>query len=385
MTHELQPNDRKKVNLALQGGGSHGAFTWGVLDFLLEDGRLEIDAISGTSAGAMNAVALAEGHLEGGREGARKKLAEFWNSVSSESALSPIQRTFFDFFFGYRTPASEFAYWGADWLTHYASPYDLNPLAINPLLAHLKASIDFAKVRAHDDIKLFIAATNVHTGKVKIFKQSELTAEHVMASACLPYVFQAMVIDGVPYWDGGYMGNPPLFPLYYASDVPDIVIVQINPIERDTTPRTAREIQNRLNEITFNGALLSELRAIDFVNRLVDFGQASDGPLYAPFRPPHRRWRGLERTSGLDEDRYHLVFDRKPLQPRPRRRQAMARCAIRVDWQGNDAQSAHGLCRSAGGHNKACRRADRCGKFGSRRRSRAMIKPSLDFSNEFSF
>ncbi len=283
MTHELQPNDRKKVNLALQGGGSHGAFTWGVLDFLLEDGRLEIDAISGTSAGAMNAVALAEGHLEGGREGARKKLAEFWNSVSSESALSPIQRTFFDFFFGYRTPASEFAYWGADWLTHYASPYDLNPLAINPLLAHLKASIDFAKVRAHDDIKLFIAATNVHTGKVKIFKQSELTAEHVMASACLPYVFQAMVIDGVPYWDGGYMGNPPLFPLYYASDVPDIVIVQINPIERDTTPRTAREIQNRLNEITFNGALLSELRAIDFVNRLVDSGKLPTDRYMRPF------------------------------------------------------------------------------------------------------
>ena len=283
MTHDRQPNDRKKVNLALQGGGSHGAFTWGVLDFLLEDGRLEFDAISGTSAGAMNAVAFAEGYLEGGRGGARKKLAEFWNSISSESALSPIQRTFFDFFFGYRTPASEFAYWGADWLTHYASPYDLNPLNINPLLAHLKTAIDFAKVRAHDEIKLFVAATNVHTGKVKIFKQSELTAEHVMASACLPYIFQAVVIDGVPYWDGGYMGNPPLFPLFYASDVPDIVIIQINPIERDTTPRTAREIQNRLNEITFNAALLGELRAIDFVSRLVDTGKLPADRYLRPF------------------------------------------------------------------------------------------------------
>jgi NTE family protein len=283
MTHEPLPNTRKKVNLALQGGGSHGAFTWGVLDFLLEDGRLEFDAISGTSAGAMNAVALAEGFVGGGREGARKKLGEFWKSISSESALSPIQRNFFDFFFGYKTPASEFAYWGADWLTHYASPYDLNPLDINPLLAHLKASVDFVKVRAQDEIKLFVAATNVYTGKVKIFKQSQLTAEHVMASACLPYVFQAVAIDGVPYWDGGYMGNPPLFPLFYESGVPDIVIIQINPIERDTTPRTARDIQNRLNEITFNSALLGELRAIDFVNRLVDSGKLPTDRYMRPF------------------------------------------------------------------------------------------------------
>jgi NTE family protein len=283
MTHESNPGNRKRVNLALQGGGSHGAFTWGVLDFLLEDDRLDIEAISGTSAGAMNAVVLAEGYLEGERKGARKKLADFWQAVASKGAFSPIQRAFFDSLFGYRTPASECAYWGADWLMHYSSPYDFNPFEFNPLRTLLKISVDFEKVRADDKIKLFIAATNVHTGKVKIFKRSELTAEHVMASACLPSLFQAVVIDGVPYWDGGYMGNPPLFPLFYESSVPDIVIVQINPIERDTTPRSARDIQNRLNEITFNAALLGELRAIDFVNRLLDSGRLPPEHYMRPF------------------------------------------------------------------------------------------------------
>jgi NTE family protein len=275
--------DVKKVNLALQGGGSHGAFTWGVLDCLLEDGRLAIEGISGTSAGAMNAVVLAEGYSSGGREGARKKLADFWGCISREQAFSPIQRRFLEFFFGYGTLASELAHWGADWMMHYSSPYDFNPFDINPLLAHLKATVDFEKVRACENIKLFIAATNVHTGKAKIFKRPELTADHVMASACLPFVFQAVVIDGQPYWDGGYMGNPPLFPLFYATEVPDVIIIQINPIERNSIPRTAREIQDRLNEITFNGALHGELRAIDFVNRLVDSGKLSQKRYMRPF------------------------------------------------------------------------------------------------------
>jgi len=283
MTHASLRGNRKKVNLALQGGGSHGAFTWGVLDFLLEDARLEIDAISGTSAGAMNAVALLEGMSTGGPQAARKKLADLWRSVSNQSALSPIQRRFFDFFFGYGTPASALAYWGTDWLMHYGSPYEFNPFNINPLLTFLRSSIDFEKVRAYDAIKLFVGATNVHTGKVKIFRRPDLTAEHVMASACLPYFFQAVVIDGEPYWDGGFMGNPPLFPLFYDSRVPDIVIVQVNPIERNVTPRSAREIQNRVNEITYNGALLGELRAIDFVNRLIDSGRLSQEQYMRPF------------------------------------------------------------------------------------------------------
>lgn len=283
MTHEPLPGNRKKINLALQGGGSQGAFTWGVLDYLLEDGRLEIDAISGTSAGAMNAIVMLEGFCDGGPQEARKRLSEFWASISGESALSPVQQKFFEFFFGYGTPVSKLAYWTTDWLMHYSSPYSFNPFDVNPLLVHLREMVDFEKVRCFSPIKLFVAATNVYTGKARIFARPEITAEHVMASACLPNLFQAVIIDDQPYWDGGYMGNPPLFPLFYDSTVPDILIVQINPIERDTVPRSARDIQDRLNEITFNGALLGELRAIDFVNRLVDSGQLSQDHYMRPF------------------------------------------------------------------------------------------------------
>ncbi|MGH6829602.1 MAG: patatin-like phospholipase family protein, partial [Methylocella sp.] len=273
---------QKKVSLALQGGGSHGAFTWGVLDYLLEDGRFDIEAITGTSAGAMNAVALAEGYFEGGREGARKCLAKFWRSISEAGAFSRIDRRFLDIFFS--SPLQSMAtQWWTDFLTHYASPYDLNPLNINPLRDHLEKMVDFAKVRALTELKLFIVATNVQPGRIKIFEGPELAADHVMASACLPYLFQAVEIDGVSYWDGGYMGNPALFPLFHKTACPDIVIIQINPIERDEVPRSAHEIQDRLNEITFSGALLGELRAIDFVNRLIDSGKLSRDDYMRPF------------------------------------------------------------------------------------------------------
>ncbi|MGA7384272.1 MAG: patatin-like phospholipase family protein [Methylocella sp.] len=273
---------QKSVSLALQGGGSHGAFTWGVLDYLLEDGRLDIEAIAGTSAGAMNAVVLAEGYLEGGREGARNSLAKFWQSISGAGAFSPVERKFLDIFFS--SPLQSMAtQWWTDFIPHYSSPYDFNPLNINPLRDHLEKAVDFAKVRALTELKLFIAATNVQTGRIKIFEGPELAADHVMASACLPYLFRAVAIEGVPYWDGGYMGNPALFPLFYKTACPDIVIVQINPIERDAAPRSAHEIQDRLNEISFNGALLGELRAIDFVNRLIDSGKLSRDDYMRPF------------------------------------------------------------------------------------------------------
>jgi len=265
----------KRVSLALQGGGSHGAFTWGVLDALLEDERLEFDAITGASAGAMNAVVLAEGFCEGGRQGARDALDRFWRSLSSANALSPVQRKLFDTFFGYGTPAAAIGYFWADLLTHFASPYDLNPLNLNPLREHLAAAVDFEKVRTQSAIKLFVAATNVESGQIKIFEKHELTADHIMASACLPFVFQAVEIDGVPYWDGGYRGNPALFPLFYKTTCPDIVLVQVNPIARKGVPRSAQEIQSRLNEITFNGALMSEMRAVDFVTKLIDAGKLS--------------------------------------------------------------------------------------------------------------
>jgi NTE family protein len=267
--------ERKKVNLALQGGGSHGAFTWGVLDYLLEDGRLDIAAVSGTSAGAMNAVVMAEGWLENGRDGARENLRRFWRSISTENALSPFQAKFFDLFLGPQTLGGQFsALWG-DFLLHFASPYQFNPFNVNPLKKYLVDTIDFEKVRAFKEFKLFIAATNVKTGKIKVFNNPELTADHVMASATLPTLFQTVEIDGEPYWDGGYMGNPALFPFFYHSGVPDIIIIQVNPIERAAVPHSTRDIQNRLDEITFNGALMGELRAIDFVVRLIDAGKLS--------------------------------------------------------------------------------------------------------------
>ena len=264
---------RKKINLALQGGGAHGAFTWGALDHILEDGRLDIEAITGASAGAMNAVVYAQGYLEGGREGARKSLAAFWRTVSDEGSISGGHSTAFDNLFKPFGFDKSPALWWMDTVTHFASPYELNPLNLNPLRDLLAKTVDFAKVRACKEIQLFISATNVHTGKIAVFERDALTVEHVMASACLPMVFQAVDIDGVPHWDGGYMGNPALWPLFYKSACPDTLIVQINPVERDETPRTARDIQNRLNEITFNGALLGELRAVAFVQKLVDQGK----------------------------------------------------------------------------------------------------------------
>jgi NTE family protein len=265
--------ERKTINLALQGGGAHGAYTWGVLDALLEDGRIAFDAISGASAGAMNAVALAEGFIDGGVDGARQKLHDFWLSVSEEGALTPIQRKIFDTFFGAYAFSASPAYLWYDALTHFASPYEFNPLDLNPLRDHLVKAVDFEKIRASDHLKLLIAATNVFTGKGVIFRRHELTADHVMASACLPRLFRAVEINGVAYWDGGYSGNPPLWPLFYETHTDDAVIVQINPIERRETPRTARDIANRSDEITFNSALLAELRAVNFVNRLIDRGK----------------------------------------------------------------------------------------------------------------
>jgi NTE family protein len=200
------PSAQKPVSLALQGGGAHGAFTWGVLDALLEDGRLAVEAITGASAGAMNAVVMVEGWLEGGIDGARAALETFWRRASLDGSLSPAQRALLGLMLGF---------WSKAWTDVIApsfSPYQTNPLNINPLRDAIDALIDFDRVRACTDVEIFISATNVWTGKVAIFKTQELTADHLMASACLPTVFKAVEIDGVPYWDGGYMGNPALFP-----------------------------------------------------------------------------------------------------------------------------------------------------------------------------
>lgn len=259
----------KAINLALQGGGAHGAFTWGVLDRLLEDERLVFEGISGTSAGAMNAVALVSGYHKGGRDGARAALEKFWRSVSHDGRLNPVQRGIMDRLFGNWSFDNNPMFLALDVASRFVSPYDFNPFNINPLREILESEVDFSAVRANKKIKLFISATNVHTGKVRIFNHGEITPDVVMASACLPFMFKAVEIDNTPYWDGGYVGNPPLFPFFRASKSDDIVLVQTNPVEREETPQTARDILNRINEITFNASLISEFRAIGFVSRLM--------------------------------------------------------------------------------------------------------------------
>jgi NTE family protein len=263
---------KKTINLALQGGGAHGAFTWGVLDRLLEDDRLEIEAISGTSAGAMNAVVAADGMMKEGPEGARNALRRFWRAVSEAGLASLYKRSWFDVFTGNWNLDHSPGYWFLEFFSRMTSPYDLNPLNLNPLRDFLTETIHFDRVRCCNRLKLYVAATSVRTGRVRIFDRSELTADVVMASACLPFLFQAVSIDGQDYWDGGYSGNPPLHPLAYRCSSRDVVIVQINPLECRETPTTASEIMNRVNEITFNSNLLNELRAIEFVGRMLDEG-----------------------------------------------------------------------------------------------------------------
>ena len=268
--------DHVGVNIALQGGGAHGAFTWGVLDKFFEDDRLWIDAISGTSAGAMNTVVAAHGMHENGAIGARHKLEEFWTSVSRASRSSPIQRSPWAKATGSWSLESSPGYQWMNFAQRIASPYDLNPFQINPLRKVVDEVIDFDRVQNCTNMGVFISATNVETGRVKVFQRDEITLDSTMASACLPSMFHAVEIDGVPYWDGGFMGNPPLFPFFHGSPSNDILIIQINPIERPGTPTKAADIQNRVNEITFNSALLHELRAIDFVRRLLDAGQLDE-------------------------------------------------------------------------------------------------------------
>lgn len=254
---------KKRLNLALQGGGAHGAFTWGVLDRLLEQEDIEIAAISGTSAGAMNAAVLVDGYMKDGNKGAREGLDCFWREVAKLGTLSPFHQ---------QMPS-----WNLDWSISYnlfdlmsrlLSPYALNPFNVNPLRGLLEEHLEMKNLRACSRIQLFIAATQVETGHPRIFTCDELTVDALLASACIPFLFQAVEIEGEPYWDGGYMGNPVIWPLIYNTQVNDIMLVQINPLYRPGTPMRAAEIINRMNEITFNSSLIAEMRAINFVKKL---------------------------------------------------------------------------------------------------------------------
>ena len=255
------------VDFALQGGGAHGAFTWGALDRLLEEPWLRIDGISGTSAGAMNAAVLVDGHAKGGADGARAALENFWRRVSNAAVLSPLRRTPLDILLGRWTLDHSPVFLAMDLMARVFSPYDLGPGGTNPLLDILAESVDFARL-AQAPIKLFITATNVRTGRGRVFRNGEITPDVLLASACLPTLFQAIEIDGEGYWDGGYSGNPTITPLVRECNSKDTVLVQINPVERPGLPRSARDILNRLNEVSFNAVLLKELRMMALLRQV---------------------------------------------------------------------------------------------------------------------
>ncbi|MEM6748065.1 MAG: patatin-like phospholipase family protein [Pseudomonadota bacterium] len=272
---------RKSINLALQGGGAHGAFTWGVCDRLLESEQVHLNAITATSAGAMNAAVIAYGIHIGDDQGGRDKLDEFWEEVSKLTNPFDLPTNSLQGFWSHQAMSAA---------TKAFSPYQLNPMNWNPLKDLIERIVDFEALQRCNKIKLFVSATNVRSGKVRVFHREEVCSNAVMASACLPQLFQAVEIDGEAYWDGGYMGNPSLWPLFYETEVEDLLVVHINPMYRDDIPTTVPDIDNRLNEITFNAALLKEMRAITFVQKLLREG-----------------WLKDEYKDQLSDIRYHSI------------------------------------------------------------------------------
>ncbi len=278
----------KTVNLALQGGGAHGAVVWGALDRLLEDDRLEIEGVSGTSAGAINAVLLADGMAAGGREGARRHLAAFWRNVSEACEARRRAR----FYLPRPRRGRRLDLTSANVLfqiTHRVLiPYNFNPKNMNPLRSVIEAIVDFDRVRASSPVKLFINATDVCSNEMRVFKTSEVTLDAVCASCCLPFLFKAVEIDGRHYWDGGFMGNPALFPLVYECDADDVLLLQNRPFGMSSPPVTAAEILERISQVSFASTLVQELRMISYLNDLVDA-------------------RGVKRRAGLRRTHMHII------------------------------------------------------------------------------
>lgn len=274
--------NRLSVDLALQGGGSHGAFTWGVLDRLLEEDWIDIEAISGTSAGAMNAAIMADGFAKGGREGGRSALEQFWRKVSEAARFSPLQRGPLDVLLGNWSLENSPFFQMLDMTARVLSPYQLNPMGGNPLSDILTEMVDFDRL-THGDIRLFVTATNVQTGCGRIFRNEDINVDVLLASACLPTMYHAVEIDGEPYWDGGYSGNPAIAPLVRECGAKDTILVQINPVERDGIPKSARDIASRLNEVSFNSVLLKELRMIALLRRVVS-AEDEEGARWAEMR-----------------------------------------------------------------------------------------------------
>lgn len=270
------PKKPKKVAFALQGGGSFGAFTWGVLDAFLEDGNFEIDGLSGTSAGGMNAVALAQGLLKGGNKGGQEEMLRFWHKVSDAGLLTPYFRPFSPIETQFQMPHYDPLQFFMGLMQGVMSPYQVNPANINTLRDLVEDFFDFRKLQAAEKLKLFLCATHVNTGRLKLFTLNTLTPDKILASACLPFLFQAVEIDGEHYWDGGFVGNPAIYPLIYDCEAPDIIVIQLSVMNRNRLPVTASEISQRHKEITYNACLMREMRMIDFVTGLIDQGAIND-------------------------------------------------------------------------------------------------------------
>lgn len=265
---------KKKISIGLQGGGSHGAFTWGVLDCLLEDGRIDIEGVSGTSAGGMNCLALCQGMAEGGNEGARKTLHRYWKAVSEKSGQIGIVPTPMDKYIGKYGISTNPLFMMMGMISKNLSPYQWNPQNKNMLEDLIGEIFNFKKIAAYKDLKVFLCATNVRTSKLKIFTGAEITSQAVLATACLPSLFQAINIEGEDYWDGGFIGNPAIFPLIYDCETPDIMVILLTPQYRPSTPKTLDEIHWRMTELSLINTLTREMRAIHFISHLIDEGIA---------------------------------------------------------------------------------------------------------------
>ena len=269
----MPDKEKKRVAIACQGGGSHGAFTWGVLDYLLEDGRIDIEGASGTSAGGMNCLALCQGMVDGGKEGARKSLHDYWKTLSEYSKKAGMAPTPMDRLKGgYGVTNPVFS--ALNNISKKFSPYEWNPKNKNMLADLVKEFFDFNKISTYDDLKVFLCATNVRISKLKIFTGEELTPAAALASACLPSLFQAVTIDGEDYWDGGFIGNPAIFPLIYNCKTSDIIVILLTPQYRDKTPKTLKDIHWRRTELSLVNTLMREMRAIQFISKLIDDGVA---------------------------------------------------------------------------------------------------------------
>lgn len=302
---------KKKIALALQGGGSHGAFTWGVLDALFEEDALDVEGVVGTSAGGMNATAVAQGFIKGGNAGAREALKALWQGIGDQGKKSPIKPTAQKKLVHNYDISDNPIYKMMNWMTGIWSPYQLNPNAPHPLEAMVEGMFDFDALKASKDHKLFLCATHVATGKIKVFSGADLSKDAVLASSCVPTLFKAIEINGEFYWDGGFIGNPAVYPLIYNCETPDVMIIQIRRVHDPEMPVTAHDIQNRLGEITQNSCLTREIRAIDFVTKLIDNGTIEKGKLKRVNLHLIRDdafFGGIDRASGFCADPDFLEY-----------------------------------------------------------------------------